>query len=667
MNSRRLLLVSLAAFVLAQQLLAAETTFESMLTPLTDLQRLATLPDPGETCKQFSSYDPSSKYDAAKDEHIDWGANGDCGHFLREEPAGMVLADMQGPGCVVRIWSANPAGTLKLFFDGEAEPRFAVDFQKLIAGEVDPFAAPVVGMQSRGANCFIPFPYAKSCKVVVENPGSLYYHVNYRSFAAGAQVRTFAWLLGDGERRALAQATEKLAQCGPLPQVERAAAKRIGVDVEIQPGEVVSVARITGQRAIVGMSFSRLQCDSVAEERKVMRTLTLKAYWDDEKEPSIRTPLGDFFGTAPGYNVYQSLPLGMTEDGEMYSRWYMPFQKSAALLLSNAGDKPVRIKGELYHDAQSLPADKLAYFHAKWRREFPTPVFDWPLLECTGRGRYAGVSLTVWNPNRGWWGEGDEKVYVDGEKFPSTFGTGSEDYFGYAWCCPDLFVHPLHNQPLCEGPGNGNYTSVNRWHVTDDLPFQQSYRMTIENYAKDKDYACTTYWYAAHPQTDFFTSWTADALQLHERWAPHQIEGAIEGEGMKVLKAQTTGELSPQDLGGFQGSEWSNDQHLWFRPKAAGEWFELAVPANEAGKRRLIGYFTKARDYGIAQLSWNGTKVGEPLDAFNSPDVVATGAVDLGVIDVKQGENALRIEVTGKNGKSVGFMFGVDCVVFKPE
>jgi len=258
-------------------------------------------------------------------------------------------------------------------------------------------------------------------------------------------------------------------------------------------------------------------------------------------------------------------------------------------------------------------------------------------------------------------------VYVDGEKFPSTFGTGSEDYFGYAWCCPDLFVHPLHNQPLCEGPGNGNYTSVNRWHVTDDLPFQQSYRMTIENYAKDKDYACTTYWYAAHPQTDFFTSWTADALQLHERWAPHQIEGAIEGEGMKVLKAQTTGELSPQDLGGFQGSEWSNDQHLWFRPKAAGEWFELAVPANEAGKRRLIGYFTKARDYGIAQLSWNGTKVGEPLDAFNSPDVVATGAVDLGVIDVKQGENALRIEVTGKNGKSVGFMFGVDCVVFKPE
>lgn len=665
---------ALLSFVLVTTA-AAETnpwtppiTFETALNWYTDLSRLARLPEPGETCKQFSSYDRRSRYDPVKKQYLDWSANGDCGNFLRDEPAGKVLAEMKGPGCIVRLWSANPAGTLKLFFDGEEEPRFVVDYRKFIAGETPPFTAPLVGMQSRGANCYIPFPYAKSCKVVVENPGRLYYHVNYRTFPAGTPVRTFQWPLRPFEEEALTRLNETLKQCGPLPQTQRLLSRRVAVQETINPGQTIRLAHLRGRRAIVGISIARFDCETTAEERRVLRGLTLTASWDGEKTPSVRAPLGDFFGTAPGYNVYRSLPSGMTAKGVMYSRWFMPFQKSALVRLRNDGPRPVRVRAEIHHAAHDLLPTEMGYFHAKWRREYPNKVFDWPFLECTGRGRFVGVALTVWNPVRGWWGEGDEKVYVDGEKFPSTFGTGSEDYFGYAWCCPELFTHPFHNQPLCEGPGNGNYTSVNRWHIADDIPFQKSYRMTIENYGKDKDYACTTYWYAAQPQQDFFKAWAPKAaLDLHKRWKPYRVKGALEGESLRRLQVHTTGLLKVQNLGGYYGGKWSGTRHLWFIPKQPGEWYELAVPVKKAGTYRLTGYFTKARDYGIGQLYWNGRKVGQPLDAFNSPNVVATGAVDLGAVHANQGDNVLRVEVIGKNPKSIGYMFGLDCLLLKPE
>ena len=92
------------------------------------------------------------------------------------------------------------------------------------------------------------------------------------------------------------------------------------------------------------------------------------------------------------------------------------------------------------------------------------------MLRTEGRGRFCGVMLHVWNPRGGWWGEGDEKFFVDGEKFPSTIGTGSEDYFGYAWCDPHLFQKPYHAQSMTQN--NAGHQSVLRWHVVDNIPFQ---------------------------------------------------------------------------------------------------------------------------------------------------------------------------------------------------
>ncbi len=128
---------------------------------------------------------------------------------------------------------------------------------------------------------------------------------------------------------------------------------------------------------------------------------------------------------------------------------------------------------------------------------------DWTMLKTQGRGRFCGVMLHIWNPRGGWWGEGDEKFFVDGEKFPSTFGTGSEDYFGYAWSNPTLFQNCYHNQTISSN--NKGHVSVNRWHIPDNIPFQTSYEAAIEKYypnSKPTLYAATVYWYQAAGQKD---------------------------------------------------------------------------------------------------------------------------------------------------------------------
>ena len=195
----------------------------------------------------------------------------------------------------------------------------------------------------------------------------------------------------------------------------------------------------------------KLDLPPAPADRDVLRELALQIKWDGETEPSVWAPLGDFFGTA-GVNNYRSLPLGHTGDGWWYCNWYMPFAKGAQVELINDGKTARTVTFEVTHAPLSRPIAQLARFHAKWHRDAflprePERAIDWPILKTEGAGRFVGVMLHVWNPRGGWWGEGDEKFFVDGEKFPSTFGTGSEDYFGYAWCCPRFFQNASTTRP----------------------------------------------------------------------------------------------------------------------------------------------------------------------------------------------------------------------------
>jgi hypothetical protein len=379
-------------------------------------------------------------------------------------------------------------------------------------------------------------------------------------------------------------------------------------------------------------------------------------------------PLGDFFGTAPGVNQYRSLPLGVGEDGWWYCNWYMPFAKEARVELVNDGKAPRNVNFEVVHAPLSKPIEKLGRFHVKWHRDAflprePERAIDWPFLKTEGMGRFVGVMLHVWNPRGGWWGEGDEKFFVDGEKFPSTFGTGSEDYFGYAWSSPNLFVHAYHSQTRNDGNSRG-HLSVNRWQISDNVPFQKSFEGCIEKYYPNQRptlYASTTYWYEAPGGNDPYRP-----AALNERvgyWTAvesSKIKGAFEGEKLKIL-GKTGGEPQEQDMTGF-GEQWSNGAHLWWIGTKPGDKLDLALPVKQAGKYRLGMQLTKAPDYGIVQLYLDDQKLGEPIDLYHE-SVVATGLLAMGEHDLTTGDHKLTVEIVGANDKAIkNYMFGLDYV-----
>lgn len=487
-------------------------TYIDLTARLTDLQRLAVLPQPGERCAQWSSYDRASVYDEATGRYVNWDANGDSHGVLREENGEVVLGEMKGPGCIWRIWSAKPkSGHVKIYLDGADQPAVDLPFEDYFSGKQFPFiGGALVHYTASGANNYVPIPYQKSCKITAEDGWGAYYHFTYSTFPEGTKLPTFSRNLSGAESLALSKANLILSsRLGMDPAGRRPGERRVERLVNIEAGKTVSAARLSGPRAITAIEFRPGEMKDPAE---TLRSVVLRIRWDGEKEPSVWCPLGDFFGSAPGTANYKSLPLGMSRDG-FYSFWYMPFGRSAEIELVNEGSQDLQAGISIVHAPLECPISEQGRFHAKWHRDAflpsePERRIDWPMLKTEGRGRYCGVALHVFNPKGGWWGEGDEKFFVDGEKFPSTFGTGSEDYFGYAWGNPELFQNAYHNQTVNEN-GNAGNVLVNRWHITDNVPFDKSFESCIEKYfPNDRPtlYAATVYWYQAPGGRDPYLS-----------------------------------------------------------------------------------------------------------------------------------------------------------------
>jgi len=273
------------------------------------------------------------------------------------------------------------------------------------------------------------------------------------------------------------------------------------------------------------------------DQMAALRKLALRITFDGQAEPAVWCPLGDFFGTAPGENRYKSLPTGMTEDG-FYAYWYMPFAERAVVQIvsDDATDREIHL--EIVH-APLSPVTK-----DRWP--------DWTMLKTRGRGRFCGVMLHVWNPRGGWWGEGDEKFFVDGEKFPSTIGTGSEDYFGYAWGNAGLFQRPFHCQTMTQN--NRGHQSVLRWQVADSVPFQKSFEGCIEKYpGNDRTLlACTACWYLDPKGIDPLRPLPVD--QRHGYWVtPPQTAG-----GYRVV-GKPKGSVQTQGMQAFPAGKWHNN------------------------------------------------------------------------------------------------------------
>ncbi len=670
----RLLMVALFAVaglaaVLGDEVAAQETlTYPDLVERLIDLEHLAVLPAEGETCRQWSSWDRASRFDEATGKYVGWDANGDGGGIIRQEGGLSVFAEMEGPGCIFRTWSANAAaGRVKIYLDGKETPVVDLPFRNYFSGDTAPFNYPMLSydlnkMGCSGQNLYYPIPYQKSCKIVAEKDWGAYYQFVYVTYPKGTKVPTFSTELAARNAEALAKLNDRLAaKQGTDPAGPRQGQQTVRDTVRVAPGASEKL-ELTGPRAITAIK-GKMTFKDREDEMAALRRVVLKITFDGAAKPQVWCPLGDFFGTAPGYNPYKCLATGMTDDGA-YAYWYMPFATSAVVELVNEDQTDREVAFEIVHAPLERPFEGLGHFHCKWHRdtrELPADRWpDWLMLETQGRGRFCGVMLHVWNPAGGWWGEGDEKFFVDGEKFPSTIGTGSEDYFGYAWCNPGLFQRPFHCQTMTSG--NRGHQSVLRWHVADNVPFQTSFEASIEKYYKTSErgtlYAATVAWYLAPGGDDPY-----GPVPVEERHG-YYVKANITPGGFKVLN-EPAGEVQTQGMEGFPGGKWKGNDHLWWIGAKPGDRLELAVPVKKSGRYDVSVVLTKARDYGVVQLYLDGKKAGEPIDLYN-PDVIPTPPIAIGNFELAEGEHKLTVEIVGANEKAVkAYMFGLDYVVFE--
>ncbi len=660
-----ILLIPLADAVQAEPTL----TYGDLIHRMTDLAHLAVLPEPGEKCGQWSSYDRASKYDSQTGKYVNWDANGDGQGIMRMEGDRAVMAEMKGPGCIWRIWSAAAEkGHVKIYLDDQAKPVADMPFSEYFDGKHAPFDYPALSYNlsdvgSSGQNLYLPIPYQKSCKVVADKGWGNYFHFTYATYPQGTVLPTFSAQLAASNADLLKSVDHFFAKdLGTDPAGERSGEKTEHRTVHVPPRATARVEKLFGPQAITAL-WARTKFKDRADEISGLRKMALRITWDDQARPAVWCPLGDFFGTAPGVNDYKTLLTGMTDRG-FYSYWYMPFAASAVVELVNEDNVEHEVQFDITHAPLGRPFDGLGYFHTKWHRdtvELPTDRWpDWKMLETRGRGRFCGVMLHIWNPRGGWWGEGDEKFFVDGEKFPSTFGTGSEDYFGYAWGNPHLFEKPYHAQTMTQG--NQGHQSLLRWHIVDDVPFENSFEGCIEKYYKNERgtlYACSVRWYLAPDGADPYDSVPVD--QRDGYYTRPQLTVA----GFKILN-EPHGDPQLQNMEPFGSGKWKHDEQLWWTGAGPGDQLILALPVARSGKYELSVHLTKARDYGIVQISLDDKKAGEQIDLY-APEVIRTGPIRLGAYDLAEGPHKLTVKIVGANPKADrSFMFGIDQLDLEP-
>jgi hypothetical protein len=650
---------------------------------MVDVEAITRWPEPEFTCKQASSYD---RQKVAPDKP-GWFANNDNTQYIRtEETDGRkenVMMDADGPGAIVRFWltaGGDKQGVIRIYLDGDKTPAVTFTDFDLLKGDLKvgvPLAQAHPGYQPNfgGNNLYFPIPYVKHCKVTWEerSKSARYYHINYRTYAAGTAVKTFSLPQVEASKGLI----DKVNQTLESPALS-APGKLLALNKQLAAGAEVTLDLPAGAGAIRNLQL-RLETDDVTERERTLRGIIVKLTFDGEV--TVWCPATDFFGAGVGINELRSWYRNVSSDGIMRCRAVMPYQKSASVTLLNVGTQ--RVKAALQATTAPWKWDQRSmHFHTTWHHEAglkTPPVTDWNFITITGRGVYAGDSLALFNPVATWYGEGDEKIRVDDESFPSHLGTGTEDYYNYSYAPKPIHQTPFSNLVRVDQPMTQGWNVMSRSRLLDGIPFRKSLQFDIELMSWKPTtliYSATTYWYAFPGATSNVVPQPKDAAAPVPTLAQAQADGqaanprrpgALECETLKMVRKSDGLKTFTQEMEGFGAGVWSAGNQLLARAGKVGDFVELEIPASGSAPKQITLYLTQANDYATLGFSVNGQPCSTTIDGF-APKVQLAPGVQLGVFKPQDGHWTVRAEVTGSNPQSSGakFFFGLDCVILEP-
>lgn len=452
----------------------------------------------------------------------------------------------------------------------------------------------------------------------------------------------------------------------------------------IHPGETVVLADIAGPAVInhIWLTFNDaapnwLEAGGSARPDEIV----LRMYWDGAEEPAVEAPLGDFFAAGFGLRrEVRSVPVQVPGGDAYNSFWQMPFFRRGRVTVTNESAKNVR---SFYYQIDYTSVDALSdstpYFCAQYRREFPEQSGrDYLVLDAVGHGHYVGTVMSLQSRSPYWPGEGDARIYVDGDARPTIQGTGTEDYFLSAWGLEE-HLFPYSGAPYVSGDPSdlGARMTMYRWHVADPIRFTKSLRFEFEHTGwisadesathqvnghveREDDVATVAFWYQIG-QPKRFTSLPS----LAERTFP-DLDRAIEGQELIGTASHSPGTLALQ-----KGYGWTGAGQIFFVPTTARAFLQVRFRVADSTLSGLVLRLTRAPDYGRWRILLDG-RDATARTAY--PDWNPRGAQDLyardvtvrdlylGSFSLAPGLHTLRFEAAGRNALATGGALGLDSV-----
>ena len=494
----------------------AQVSLETMLDEMVSFDNPTHFPPVGYRAAQVSSYDRST----VSPDRPGWFANDDGAGFERLDTIDgrveKVLFEEDGPGAITRIWmtTKDKRGTLRLYFDGSGTPGIeipAYDMARFPISVGEALSLTHTHYENEldkvgGNTFFLPLPYARSCRITFEEPDYTvkiprYYHIGYRSYDDGTPVKTFTVKEAKRLSAKIKETNDKLI--APETWTAGTECTRTFTNGDGNADNQSAMVFPEGDKAIRSLNISLSDFEPVLLG-EIMQTTWLRIDFDNI--PCVYVPLDCFFGAGTGTPAASNYYTSSDGKGSFTSRWVMPYDGSASLWLENKSDIPFKATVKAYVDDFDR-TDSTLYFHATYVEEDGIPAgtdynspdnLDWNFTTINGKGVYCGDILSLNNHCPDWYGEGDEKIWVDGDTFPSFMGTGTEDYYNCSWAPVVPFETPFGGAPRADEASSHGYNTFSRTRNLDIIPFGQRLKFDLEILSWNPgtvDYRAAAFWY----------------------------------------------------------------------------------------------------------------------------------------------------------------------------